>query len=247
MGLSRSIIIAMLLILVPLPIYADELTYIKRGTSAEKKGQFKKAIIEYEKALSENPNLTELYVGIGFIYRHKLHDLNKAIETYLRGLEVTPDDFDLNLNVMYSYFEINDLQNGKKYYKLLSKKKREKRRYSFPRETVNKIFEGKDDNQIIVFCNEYLTINPSDIIIREKLATIHKKQKKYNLAKKEFETLLHYGNTSSMVYFELGICYFHLGEYRGALEYLLKARDLGEYVPEQLLDKIHQEIAKKAK
>ena len=63
---------------------ADEDIYIIRGAVAEKKGNFKEAIIEYKKALNENPMFIELYISIGNIYRHKLKNTSEAIDIYLK-------------------------------------------------------------------------------------------------------------------------------------------------------------------
>ena len=221
---------------------ANELGHIKRGAIEEKRGDYIKAIEEYKKALVYNPKLIEVYISIGNIYHQKLNDNKMAYKIYLKGLEIAPYDFKLNLNLIYLYFTDNDIESGIKHYKMLSKINQDNKEFSFTREIINNIFQHKDEKEILEFCNKYLAINPSDNILREKLAVLYKKQKKYELAEKELKYLLDQGYSYSMIYFDLGVCSYHLEKYNDSLKYLNKAKELGEYVPDTFFNQLNQKI-----
>ena len=247
--MNRKTIIFSLLLVMALSqnLCADELDYIKQGAVQEERGNFIQAIDEYNKALVHNPKLLELYISIGNIYHQKLNDNKKASETYLKGLEIDPYDFNLNMNIMYLYFTDNDVEKGIKYYEILSKINKDNTAFSFTRDIIDEIFKNRDEKKIVSFCNRYLDINPTDNILREKLAAIYKRQKKYDLAEQELRFLLDHGYKYSMIYFELGVCNYHLGEYVDSLNYLNKAKELGEYVPEKLIDQLKNKISEDKK
>ena len=84
----------------------------------------------YKKALGLNPRISELYNKVGYIYQYELNNTINAIEMYLKGLEYEPNDYGLNLNIMYAYFSKEDITNGIKHYKVLSNIRKGKERFS---------------------------------------------------------------------------------------------------------------------
>jgi len=227
----------------------DEPSFLLRGSMAEEHGDFEEAIRVYRKALDKYPEQIVWYSKIGYIYQYELQNYSEAINTYLEGLRYAPRAYDLNLAVMYCYFEKGDVDNGIKHYRILAKLDGEGG-FSFTRTLVKQIFENMSEEEKLSFCKEFLAINPSDIILREKLASIYSKRKEYKKAKTEYETLFEYHDPRdkdgiSMTYFGLGVCSFYLGEYEEALEFLLKAKELDRYVPEVYFDMVKQKIEEK--
>ncbi len=239
--LALSVII---FILFKIPIYsiADEYIYIIQGAKAEEKGEFEEAIIAYEKALDQNPERLELYTSIGYIYRRKLKNNSKAIEVYKKGLKYGPRNFGLNRSLMYAYFEKGDLDNGIKQYKLLPDIGSDKERYSFPRDTVNKIIKDMKSEEIIKFCKEYLEVNPKDLILRDILSDVYIEKRDYKNAKEEYENMLKYGYSKGPALFGLAICDYYLGYYKEALNSLMEANQLGEDVPQEYFNMIKEKM-----
>ena len=102
-----NVVVCIILFLLSFPLSANEsLLYLRKGSQAEMHGKFEEALNEYKKALDKNPNLVSLYNTIGHIYSSKLKDNKKAIEIYLKGLEIFPNDFFLTLNIMKTYFYV---------------------------------------------------------------------------------------------------------------------------------------------
>ena len=243
--MKKFIFIYVIVFLLPLNAGASESLYMMSGALAEKNGNYREAIKEYEKALSESPNLIELYNTIGHLYRYRLKNNEKAIEVYLKGLKISPSDFSLNRNLMYLYFDQGNLDGGIKQYKTLSDIREEKNRYSFPRKTLKKIFEGMDQKAKLNFCNEYLSINPTDIILREILAGIYMDMKNYERAKTEYETIIEYENKTGFIYFSLGVCHYYLGLYQDSLRSFREAQKLDSYVPQKYFDMINENMRTK--
>lgn len=66
-------------------------TYYNRGTAYSNKGEYDKAIKDYNKAIELNPDFAGAYNNRGFAYYHQ-SDYDKAIENYNTAIELNPDD-----------------------------------------------------------------------------------------------------------------------------------------------------------
>ena len=218
--------------------FADEtliLLKIAQGQEYEKAGKFQEAIAEYEKAMNEDPTSKYPYMSLGQIYRYEFKDNKKAIEYFKRGLVFAPNDYDLNLSIMYAYFDTGYLEDALKTYVILSKIDH-KPFHSFTVDALSKITLNMKEEEVISFCKKYLSINPADNILREKLSALYLERKEYYKARIELETRLK--NISKFdnvghIYFGIAVCDYHLGKYQSSLNYLTKAKELGEHVPDQ--------------
>lgn len=226
---------------------AYEYEHLGKGDLFRKQGKLQEAKREYEKEISENPHLVDAYHSLGYLYQHELKNVQKAIEVYLKGLKIEPNNYGLNLNIMYAYFNQGDINNGIKHYKLLANIRPENRRYSFSRKIIYKILKDMSEEEILIFCKKYLLMNPTDTMLREILVDIYKEQRDYKKAEFELKMMLKYGRKSSSVYFDLGTCNYNLGRPKKALEYFLLAKQLGAYVPKEFLEKLHKEIKESSK
>ena len=231
-----------LLFLVTFSSQAGEYEHIAKAALFEKKGKFQAAIREYEKAINIAPHLVDVYGSIGYIYQYKLMKNRKAIEIYLKGLELDPNNYGLNLNIMYAYFDQGDLKNAIKHYEVLSKIRTDNDRYSFPRDTAQKLTKDMKKQDVVDFCKKYLAMNPTDIILREILVAVYKDREEYKNAEAELHDILKYGYETGSVYFDLGTCNYHFGHYQKSLEFFLKAKELGAYIPQSFFDKVHKKI-----
>lgn len=221
---------------------AFEHSHVMKGSLAEKRGEYEVAIQEYKNEIAKNPNFIELYISIGNIYRFKLKNTSKAIQIYLCGLEVAPNSFDLNLNIMYCHFEQGDFNKGIKHYNILAYLRGEKDNYSFPRDMLEIEFKEMDQVEQLNFCNKYLTINPTDIILREILAKKYIEEKDYKNAKMHYEAMIQYGVETGFNYFSLGVCDYYLENYQNSLKSFLKAKELGSYIPQSYFDMLDKKI-----
>lgn len=243
------IILLSLGILSPALSYANEvsvLLILARGQEYEKSGKFQEAIAEYEKALKVDPQSKYVYMSLGHIYQYGLKDKNKAIEFFKKGLTFAPNDYDLGFNIMYAYFDVADFENAMKIYENLSKIDH-KQIHAFTRDALNKILFKMNEDEAIKFCKKYLAMNPGDNILREKLADIYMEKNDYPNARLEFEARLKHSDkldNLGPIYFGLAVCDYYSGHYQSSLDYLMKAKASGAYVPDQYFEMVREELKK---
>ena len=224
------------------PLESTPYLYLARGDQLLGQGKLEAAIEEYEKAINEAPHLADAYNSLGHLYQRELKDSRKAIQTYSEGLSKVPNDYSLNLNIMYAHFDLGNIDKGVEHYQLLAKLKLEKQHYSFPREIVEDMTRDMEEEEVLHLCNKYLSMNPTDTMLREKLVGIYKRRKEYDKAKRELDILLKYGGEEGSIYFDLGTCHYNLGHLQEALEYFLKAKQSGLSVPEVVFEKVKREL-----
>jgi len=234
------------LVCVPQPysLHADEGEHFVKAFILLKAGKYIEAAVEFEKEIDQNPTNIEAYNSLGGIYQYHVINYPKAKSIYLRGLKQSPLDHALNLNLMYVYFEIGEIDKGIKQYEILSNLKTKDGRFGFTREALEVIFEDMEEEEEIEFSRKYLSMNPTDLILRERLVSFYKEKKDFEKMKNELEELLKLGDYSAPVYFDLGSCYYNLGNPELALEYFLKAKESGAFVPDAVIEKVQSEIEK---
>ncbi len=220
----------------------NEWEHIVEGSLLLKRGNIQGAISEYEEAIKENPRLVDAYSSLGHIYQYELKNNTKAIEIYSKGLKHDPNDYSLNLNIMYAFFDLGDNSNGIKYYEALSNMRSGEKTYSFPRETLHDIIQDMTRQEALGFCKKYLAMNPTDTGLREVLVDLYLKQKDYEYAESELQAMLRHGEETSSVYFDLGTCNYNLKQYEKALEFFSRAKQLGAYVPQEFFDRLYEKV-----
>ena len=235
------------IIIIPNYALADEtliLLQIARGQEYEKAGKYQEAIAEYEKAMTEDPTNKHPYMSLGQIYQYKFNNSKKAIDYYKKGLSFAPKNYDMNLSIMYAYFNVGDFKNALETYVILSKSDH-KPFHSFTVDALNKITLNMKEDEVISFCKKYLSINPGDNILREKLSDLYLERKEYYKARIELEARL--GNISKFdnagrIYFGIAVCDYYLGKYQSSLNYFSKAKKLGEHVPNQYFKFVREKL-----
>lgn len=78
--------------------------------------QFDDAIIAYQKALSLNPNSTDVYHNLGNIYSKNKNDPHIGIECYKKYLEYVPDDNDAKSCLGTLYLKTKNYKDGWAYF-----------------------------------------------------------------------------------------------------------------------------------
>jgi len=72
----------------PLPEETSQ-TYFNRGVESSQKGDFKKAVSDYNKAIEVNPEFVVAYLNRGNSYS-RMGELDKAIADYTKAIELNP-------------------------------------------------------------------------------------------------------------------------------------------------------------
>jgi len=102
--------------LIPIPV-----SPLSQGDLLYGQQKYEEALQEYQRVLSENPNLDGAHERIGLCY-YRLGDLDKAIEIFQKVLEKDPHSRDVLINLSSIYFEKGDLEEGLKYLNQLDEK-----------------------------------------------------------------------------------------------------------------------------
>ena len=106
--------------------------YLSNGDKYHKNCDFEEAEKFYKKAVEIKPNSEEAYQKLGSLYQYDIKNMQKAIDTYSQGLEYFPNNFNLNLNIMYAYFNQNQIDAAIKHYKIAATNRPNNIYYSFP-------------------------------------------------------------------------------------------------------------------
>lgn len=89
---------------------------MEEGDALYEEGKYIEALEEYQKVLSENPDLNELYDKIGLCY-YRLDNIEKAMEAFRIMLSKDPQSRNTLINLGAIYLKKGDLEEGMKYFK----------------------------------------------------------------------------------------------------------------------------------
>ena len=128
---SKKTFCSIFIVLISLgPSYAGELLYeeaanhYNAGVQAQKKGDFKQAMSDYQKALlligpSERHYNKFILNNIGVMYA-ELGTLENAEAAFLEALRIDPDYKEANFNLGIIYVKIGNIKEAFKYWQKLS-------------------------------------------------------------------------------------------------------------------------------
>ena len=91
---------------------------LAKGNTLYQQKEYAAALEEYQKVLSEHPDIPELYDKIGICY-YRLDELDKAVEYFKLMLEKEPQSQDTLINLSAIYFKKGELDEGMKYFNQL--------------------------------------------------------------------------------------------------------------------------------
>jgi tetratricopeptide (TPR) repeat protein len=219
--------------------------YLSNGDKCNRNCDFEEAEKLYKKAVEIKPNSEEAYQKLGSLYQYDIKNMQKAIDTYSQGLEYFPNNFNLNLNIMYAYFNQNQIDAAIKHYKIVAANRPNNIDFSFPKESLDLIISEFNDEEIVEYCNKFLSINPTDKNLREELVKLYKNKLDYANWEKEVIVLIKYlknDQEKGRFYFDLGSIYYHYEKYEESKEQFLLSRKTGFPVPKKIFDKLDEKL-----
>lgn len=220
----------------------DEYTAMAQASLMLERGETENGIRKIESIIEHNPGFIDAYLALANVYHYELRDDSKAIEIYKRGLQQEPDNYPLNLGMIYASWSAGNTNDTIHYYKRTAAVRPENRRFSFLRELVQQKANQMSDDQLLTFCSKYLEINPTDVILMERRSKILIQRKQYADAVKDLQTMLEYDPENASAHSGMATCMYNLGEYEKALLHFTLAKDSGAYIPEQFFDTIRSKL-----
>lgn len=91
---------------------------LKQGDDLYKQQKYQEALEEYQRVISDNPELHLAIEKIGLCY-YRLDDLDKAIEAFKEMLDREPQSRETIINLSSIYFQKGELEEGMAYFKQL--------------------------------------------------------------------------------------------------------------------------------
>ena len=89
--------------------------YANRGLDFYKEGKFEESIEQFNKAIEINPEISELYRGLGGAYL-KHGDYEKAIENFEKALSINPNSSNTYNGLGEAHYQIGDYDKAIEYF-----------------------------------------------------------------------------------------------------------------------------------
>lgn len=121
-------------------------------------------IIPYvEAALKEDPNNPELYSGMGLVF-NRLGDMDKAVESFRKAVELAPDSYNYNFNLAYMLIRKGD-----------SMAEEARNATVTSQEDYNKILESQNQayRDALVPLEKAHQINPKEVSVVDYLKSVY--------------------------------------------------------------------------
>lgn len=222
---------------------ANSVNLAELGNKYFVKHNYGEALKIYEEAIKKGYKSLDVFYNSGFIYHYEKKDLKKAEELYKRGLLMYPNVEVLHSALSQLYFEIDNLTEAVKEYKLAVKLTKVPLRINANKARELLKHQGKNEQEIYNFFIEIIKYNPKDSYALYEVAEHEKNHGRYKEALEKYKRIIEFNpNMRDEIVRDMGTCYYKLGDYKLALPYFEEAKKNGDYVPEELLEEIKSKI-----
>jgi tetratricopeptide (TPR) repeat protein len=168
--------------LIPIPISP----LIKADALYQQK-EYDEALKEYQRILTENQDLYQVYDKIGLCY-YRLNDIENATEAFKLMLEKEPQSQDTLINLSAIYFEKGDLEEGMKYFEQLDEKSLEDPSLFYNIGIL--LFENRQIDMAIDYLQKCLAVDPRYVNGYYQLALVYLNKGDLEEAKKNLEKVI---------------------------------------------------------
>lgn len=192
-----------------------EILDIRMGDKQMKKGNYEKAIQNYQKALLQNTENADTYVKLGRAY-NAIGDKRTAFDRFAKAVE-------LNRNDYRSYYEIgvifNDLNKKQDAGLMLDNSLRIKPDFTKASELLAEVLCGQNklDEAIDVY-KDAIKYAPENYDLFYKMGVIHTELRDFNEALDCYKSVIKLNPEYYEAYFSMGQIYLLKGEFDNAIE-----------------------------
>jgi len=212
---------------------SDPFTYLNRGIAYEKKGQFEKAILDYDKVISIEPNLIDAYNkrGNSYLvlskYEEAIADFSKAIQINPYSTEAYNNRGNAYIGIFNCDLAIADFSEVIKINPSFAE--------AYNNRGIAYCYKGDNDKALTDF-NEALRINHDYASAYNNRGNVYSGLGKLDRALTDFNTAIRIDSTFADAYYNRAMLYFKRKEYNRALQDLIKFQMLGYEIPRGLLN-----------
>ncbi len=205
------------------------IAYTNRGSVYQKMGQLYKAMENYDKAITLDPNDYLAYTNRGAIF-DKLGQIDKAIESYNKAIMVNPGDYRAYFNRGLSYDKmgrttdaIEDFQRAMRLNML------DPRVVAWAHNNLGILYSkaGMEDRSISAF-NKSIAIDPNNPVTFYNRAFVYSYSGRYKEAIEDFSKAIILDQSYASAYFNRGDAYLKTGATVLALSDFSRGCNLGD-------------------
>jgi tetratricopeptide (TPR) repeat protein len=195
---------AFIIFIIPAIAYAQQVgvkdqarTYREEGYKLQSIGNFREALMLYQKAVQLDPSNAEIYNDLGVIYE-SMGNESQALKSYVKSIQIDPNCLAAYTNLAFFYEKKNDAQNASYYWE---------RRYELgsPGEYWREVAQ-----QHLLALGVYPRIKKQQI---EKQAINLSKELVYRHEQERLKTI-----DEARQHFDMGYSLFLKGDYAGSLK-----------------------------
>ncbi len=172
-------------------------------------------------AIKLNKNYIEGYHLLGEIYK-KTNNLEKSAEYFEIAHDLNPKNSQRTLELGKINIDLKNYNKAKQYFKKVLEENKENNELRL--KIADILFENNLTDDAIDFYNKLAIDYPDFLVVYNRLGIAYRKQKKFDKAIDAYNKALIYGSKKDeKVYYNIGRCYYEMGDIKKAIEYMEKA------------------------
>lgn len=220
--------------------------YEKSGDDFLNKDDLENAISNYQKALIENPDSTDLMLKLGDTYLQN-NQPEEARDIFIQAIKIKPDSIDTNVALARTYLGMRQIENAKKIIWALDQKNPRVQYYKGIITVLYKDFDGAkkifedvsktnpkpeqsliDNNQKFLDAYQYFSYykNSEKTFLELLLAKAMTSTNEYQAAIPLLYDILNTKNNYRDAWIVLGYAYLNINKANDAIDALTQAKDL---------------------
>jgi tetratricopeptide (TPR) repeat protein len=199
--------------------------YTELGIVQRHLGRNADAVRSLDRAIELDPENGRAYMGLGDVYYYGTSEYQKAIDSYIKGLQYDPDNAVAAFNVGYSYNDIGNYGEALQY--LAKAAKANPGDFDTYVETGYAYRKQKVEAQAMTSYQKALQLKPNGATALFGIGDVYFEiEKKYDLAAGYYRRGLATDPDSPSALYRLGYSYNDAGKYSEAVDVLERAHNL---------------------
>lgn len=222
-----------------------DVAYKNRGNYYGQNGKPNEALEDYQEFIKINGKDATIFVNVGNVYNiigeqkgQQLEYTQKSIEFYEKALSIDSNNFRAYHNRANAYGALQQYELAFADYEKAAQLEPNNPKIWFNM-GITQLKAGKFEKAIESY-TKVVQYNPSEILAWLDLGTCKYNLGQLNEALQDFQTALKLQPNNPKANFNTSVCYYKMGDFANALPYALKAKSLGEPVPDNYIAELRQ-------